>query len=460
MKLVKIETPQISHYAYMLADGPEAAVIDPSRDIDEYLKAANSVGARIKYVIVTHRQEDFVLGSAHLAEVTGAEIITGDHELFGHGDKRLADGESFTLGDLTIKALHTPGHTPESYSYAVFAPQNPHSAWGVFTGDALFFGTTGRTDLPDADKSIEYAELLYDSVHNKIAELGDTALILPAHGPGSVCGSGMADRSSSTLGDEKQYNDVFTLSRQEFAQKKGSESLPRPPFFRHMEKVNLDGGLAPRVPFSTPLLTAQNIAQRPKDSILLDCRDPEGFAGGHIPNSYSVWLGGMPVFGGWLADHQSTVYLVADRNQDIEQAAAHLSRIGIDGVAGGLAGGFGSWRNTGQPLETSGVVTPQQLNLAGEALQVLDVRELDEYNSGHIPGARHMYVGHLLQHLNELHLHPEKPIVVTCGVGHRAGVAVSILLRAGFKDVRNLLGGMSAWKTLNFPTESGREKFE
>ncbi|WP_339897670.1 MBL fold metallo-hydrolase [uncultured Gilvimarinus sp.] len=453
MELVRIETPKISHYAYVLADGGEAVVVDPRRDVDAYLQAVQSLGARIKYVMVTHRQEDFVLGSTHLAQVTGAEIITGDHELFGPGTQRLAEGECVSVGDITLKVLHTPGHTPESCSYAIFTPQNKDSAWGVFTGDTLFFGTTGRTDLPDAEKSIENAGLLYDSVHSKIADLGDTALILPAHGPGSVCGSGMAHRPSSTLGDEKQYNDVFTLNRDEFSRKKGGENLPRPPYFEHMEKVNLDGGMTPRVPFSTPLLDVHTIAKAQSESLLLDCREPEGFAGGHVSGSFSVWLGGMPVFGGWVADKQSTVYLVSDRDQDVEEAALHLSRIGIDGVAGGLSGGFSSWRSSGQPIETSGVITPLEVNQAGSSLQVLDVRELDEFSGGHIPGAKHMFVGHLQEHLNDLGLHPEMPVAVTCGVGHRAGVAVSILLRAGFQDVRNVLGGMSAWKKLDLPLD-------
>ncbi|WP_210425305.1 MBL fold metallo-hydrolase [Spongiibacter thalassae] len=212
-----IETPGIAHYAYLIADGGEAAIVDPRRDIDDYLTAARQLGSRIRYVIETHRQEDFVMGSAHLAERTGAEVANGEHELFGHGDIRLKDGESFSVGKLTVKALHTPGHTPESMCYAVYAPENEQSPWCVFTGDTLFFGTTGRTDLPDAERSVDNAGLLYDSVHNKIAGLGDRALVLPAHGPGSVCGSGMAERPYSTLGDEKGYNEVFTLSREDFA---------------------------------------------------------------------------------------------------------------------------------------------------------------------------------------------------------------------------------------------------
>jgi hydroxyacylglutathione hydrolase len=290
MELVRVETPSIAHYAYVIADGTEAMVIDPRRDVDEYLETARQLGARIKYVVETDRQEDFVLGSTYLARLSGAKVVTGEHELFGHGDLRLKDGDSLTVGELKLIALHTPGHTPESMSYAVYAPQNDKAAWCVFTGDALFFGTTGRTDLPDENKSVENAALLYDSVHDQLADLGDTTLVLPAHGPGSVCGSGMAVRPYSTIGEEKQYNEVFTLSRDEFARKKGGEKLPRPPFFRHMEKVNLEGGMPPISRGTVRLLDIDGFAEASDGKLVYDTREPEGFAGGHVPGSHSIWL--------------------------------------------------------------------------------------------------------------------------------------------------------------------------
>ena len=362
MKMQRIETPAISHFAYLLADGGEAAVFDPRRDIDDYLMAARQLGVRIRYVVETHRQEDFVMGSAHLARVTGATIVNGDHELFGHGDRRLRDGDTFRLGELRVKALHTPGHTPESMSYAVYTPQDETQAWGVFTGDALFFGTTGRTDLTDADRAVENATLLYDSVHSRLADLGDGALVLPAHGPGSVCGAGMAERPYSTLGDEKRYNEVFTLDRDTFARRKGGERLPRPPFFRHMEEVNLEGGLPPVAgPGHVPLLDVEDFAERYPEGLLYDTREPEGFAGGHAPGSHSVWLGGLPVFGGWLGTAQTPIYLLTDRDADVDTAALHLSRIGLDNLRGALAGGFGTWRKSGRPIAMAGTLTPREL---------------------------------------------------------------------------------------------------
>lgn len=454
MQLKRIETPGIAHYAYLITDGGEAALVDPRRDIDDYLKAARELGTQIKYVIETHRQEDFMMGSAYLAKKTGAKIVNGDHELFGHGDLRLNDEDSFTIGSLTVRALHTPGHTPESMCYAVYSENSSETAWCVFTGDTLFFGDTGRTDLPDADKAVENAALLYDSVHNKLAGLGDTTLIFPAHGPGSVCGSGMAERPYSTIGEEKHYNPVFTQDRNTFAENKGGERLPRPPYFRYMEKVNLEGGIAPKITDgSVNLIDTDTFADTCSDKLIYDTREPEGFAGGHIENSYSIWLGGMAAFGGWVGDEQSPIYLVSDREEDIDTAAIHLSRIGIDNVRAGLAGGFASWRSSGQPLRSCGVITPREIANDMNQYQVLDVREIDEFDQGHIPGAHHMYVGYLANRIAELNLDRDRPVVVTCGVGHRAGLGVSILLREGFNDVRNLLGGMSAWTKLDLPIE-------
>lgn len=456
MKLRRFETPGIAHYAYLLADGGVAALVDPRRDVDEYLNAARELGVRIQYVIETHRQEDFVMGSSYLAERTGAEVVNGQHDCFGRGDIRMADGDKLELGSLTIVALHTPGHTPESMCYAVYADESDDEAWGVFTGDTLFFGDTGRTDLPGEDEAVENARRIYDSVHDKLAGLGDSALVLPAHGPGSVCGSGMAPRPHSTIGQEKLYNVVFTRDRETFAEKKGGERLPRPPYFRHMEKVNLDGGMAPALRCGdVSLLSPGEMASRPTDSVLIDVREPEAYASSHMPDAYAVWLGGLPIFGGWVASHEDVVYLCTDDDAQVDEAMLHLTRIGIDDIRGALRGGFGTWRSSGRPQKKTGVIFPKELAEQLDDIAVLDVREPDEFASGHIPGAKNIYVGHLEDELASLDLDKSRPIAVTCGVGHRAGVAVSMLCREGFEDVRNLLGGMKAWHALDLRTDDG-----
>lgn len=454
MDLTRFETPGIAHYAYLLSDGGEAAIIDPRRDVDEYLRAIRDRGLRLRYVIETHRQEDFVLGSTTLRERTGAEVVNGRHDCFGRGDRRLDDGDSFELGGLTIVALHTPGHTPEGLCYAIHDGANGN-AWGVLTGDTLFYGDTGRSDLPAADRAEENAGLIWDSVHEKLAPLGDATLVFPAHGPGSVCGKGMAKRPSSTIGQERAYNPVFTLSRADFAKMKGGERIPRPPYFRLMEEVNLKGGLPPAPgPSSVQALDPEAFAEAAERGKIIDARQPEAFAGAHIPGAYSVWLGGLPKFGGWIASAADDVYLCLDGDGDLQPAYDHLTRIGVDGIRATLAGGFSSWRSSDRPMALGGAITPGELREA-TGMQVLDVREPDEIAEGRIPGAKAMYVGHLEERLDELELDPKKPVTVTCGVGSRASVAVSILRRRGFGDVRNLLGGMKRWSALKLPTEEG-----
>ena len=239
----RVKTKGLGHNAYVLGCGEGlAVVVDPRRDVAEYLKLARKNNLSVAYVIETHRQEDFEFGSRAIADLTGAKIVTGRHELFGESDVKLADGEELKVGTTRFVALETPGHTPESMSYAVYPKDAGEKCWGVFTGDALFVGDTGRTDLTDPDKTGENAGQLYDSVRQKIEPLGDQAFVLPAHGAGSACGGNISERDDTTLGIEKDTNPVFKKSRREFVEQKLGEKLPRPPYFRHMEEVNLGGG--------------------------------------------------------------------------------------------------------------------------------------------------------------------------------------------------------------------------
>lgn len=457
----RIKTPGIAHAAYVFGEGGEAAVVDPRRDVDEYLRVARENKLTIKYVIETHRQEDFVLGSAELARATGAKIVNGRHELFGHGDIRLQDGEDFSLGKVRLRALHTPGHTPESMCYAVFLADCPERAWGVFTGDTLFIGETGRTDLPDRTKTGENAGLLFDAVHRKVAPLGDQALIYPAHGAGSVCGGNIANRDESTLGLERLYNPVFKKSREEFMRAKVEERIPRPPYFSVMEQLNLRGG-APlaRRPEEIAVLQPKQLANKLGEGIVIDAREPEAYAAAHIPKSYSVWAAGLPVFGGWVAGATTPVFLVLTSMDELASAVLSLARIGVDNVAGVLAGGLESWRNAGLPLASTGVITPRALAEAGADMRILDVREDSEFeHEGHIPRASHLYVGYLEQHLQQIEptLAKSDRVAVTCSVGHRASLAASILERHGYERVANLLGGMTAWQALAFQLEKGAQ---
>ncbi len=455
----KFKTPGIAHVAYMFGEKDEVVVVDPRRDVEAYLRAARENSLQIKFIVETHRQEDFVIGSRYLAELTGAKIVTFDHPLFGHSDIRLQDAEELEVKGMVLRALHTPGHTPESTCYAVFLQDARAKAWGVFTGDTLFIGEAGRTDLPDPSKTSENAGILYDAIQSKLAPLGDQVQIWPAHGSGSVCGGNIAERDESTLGIEKLTNPAFKLSREEFVAAKLHERIPRPPYFALMEKVNLKGGIPLGKQLQEiPFLPASKFATESKQGIVLDGREPEAFAGGHVPGSMALWLEGMAVFGGWVATDTTPVYLVLDDESEAETAVLSLARLGVDRVEGILAGGFDAWRDAGLPIEYSGTISAKQLEGALADYTVLDVRDDVEFeDEGHIEGATHLFVGYLDKHLDgiEQALHEKKQVAVVCSVGHRAGLATSLLRRRGFEQVSNVLGGMTAWKKLKLPLQKG-----
>lgn len=457
----KLKTPGLAHVAYLFGEKEAAVVVDPRRDVDEYLRAAREESLQIKFILETHRQEDFVIGSKQLAELTGAKIVSLDHALFGHSDIRLQDGEVLELKGLKIRALHTPGHTPESTCYAVYLEAAPDTAWGVFTGDTLFIGEAGRTDLPDPLKTGENAGVLYDSIRRSLAPLGPQTFVWPAHGSGSVCGGNIAERDESTLGIEQLSNPAFKLTREEFVRAKLHERIPRPPYFALMEKLNLKGGL----PLSkqlqeVPFLAPTRFASESKQGLIFDGRDPEAFAGGHLPGSLALWLEGMAVFGGWLATDATPVYLVLDDESDLETAVLALARLGVDRVEGVLAGGFDAWRDAGLPIEHSGTIGAKQLEDSLDEYTVLDVRDDVEFeDEGHIEGATHLYVGYIEKHLNRIEqaLHERPKVAVVCSVGHRAGLVTSQLRRRGFEQVSNVLGGMTAWTKLKLPVKQGAE---
>lgn len=454
----RLKTPGLGQNSYILGCGDGlAVVIDPRRDVDDYLRLARENDLSIAYVLETHRQEDFEFGSRTLAQMTGARIVSGSGAQFGETDVKLEDEEELKVGTTRIVALETPGHTPESMSYAVYVKDSGDKCWGVFTGDTLFVGETGRTDLSDPEKAGENAGILYDSIHAKIAPLGDHTLLYPAHGAGSACGGNISERDDSTLGIEKGTNPVFSKSRRDFVAHKLSVKMARPPYFLHMEEVNRLPGRPLKWPSTFQVLQPSEFQHRMEEGLVIDTRSPEAFAAAHIPGAYNIWLDGVPAFGGWVADENTRIFLVADGREAMEFAVMSLARIGIDSVAGILAGGMEGWRDEGLPIESIATTSASETaNWMQEGrVHVLDVRDEYEWDEKHIPGAVHHYVGHLEDTLPQLP--KDSDIVVHCNVGHRSGVAASILKRNGFTRIHNMLGGITAWENLGLPLEKSDE---
>ena len=457
----RLKASGLGQNSYLLGCGEGVAVvIDPRRDVEEYLELAQTNDLSIKYIFETHRQEDFEFGSRMLADATGAEIVTGRHQLFGQSDIGLEDGEELKAGTTRFVALETPGHTPESMTYAAYPKDIGATCWGIFTGDTLFVSATGRTDLSEPAKTRENAGRLYDSIHQKIAPLGEEALIFPAHGAGSACGGNISDRDDSTLGIEKETNFVFKASRDEFMDHKVAEKLPRPPYFSHMEKVNLQGGRPTRPGSAARVLQPHEFQKRMKEGVVIDCRPPDAFAAAHIPLSYNIWLQGLPAFAGWITDENTSMFLIVDEPQHIHEAITSLARIGLDRVEGVLAGGIEAWRNQGLAIERLGTTSAQECadRVRKGGIRVLDVRDDYERKEKRIPESLHVYVGDLEEKIPPLPKDDE--LVVHCSVGHRGGLAASILRRSGFTNVYNLLGGIKAWEALNLPLDKSDEPDE
>lgn len=444
MFLEKIKSPGLAHLSYVIGADGQAAVIDPRRDIEVYEEIAAANNARITCVFETHRNEDLVSGAGLLAERTGATVYHGPNAA---GEVRYAetvrDAQAVQLGDLRLKVMETPGHTDDSISIAVYDDASGKDAVAVFTGDALFIGDVGRTDFYP-DRAEEVAGLLYDSLQ-RILALGDQALVLPAHGAGSVCGSGMADREFSTLGHERLNNPRLQITdRNKFIKLKVAEHHYQPPYFRHMEALNLSG-TDPMYP-QPAALGVEDIKGFGDQVVRVDVRSAEAYASAHLPGSLCVPEGMIPAFAGWLIKPAQRLVLIAENADQAWQAARHLGRIGFDRVEGYLAG-IMDWVTAGEPFGAVDFVdtatVEQRLNKPSADWQLLDVRGLDEVEAQRMPEALHVYVGELPDKLKELD--SNKACTVMCGSGQRAAIAASVLERAGYNNVDVYLGSMAAW---------------
>mgnify|MGYP006277120307 CR=1 FL=1 len=445
MFLEKIKSEGLSHLSYIVGDSGSAVVIDPRRDCQVYLDVAYRQGAQITYIFETHRNEDYIIGSLELARMTGARILHGRELPFGYGDT-VEEGDVFEFGQGRLKVLMTPGHTFESISLVLYDSGSGDDPLGVFTGDALFIGDVGRTDF-FPDRREETAGLLYDSIFEKLLPLGDQVMLYPAHGAGSVCGAGMADREFSTLGYERRNNQALQVkSRDDFIQAKIREKHTKPPYFSRMEEYNLNG--APSVePLVPPRpLQADQFEQAMQDGMLaIDIRSPEAFAGAYIPGSIAIPLEMLPVYAGWFVPYGQDIGLIVDTYQDVHTARRFLTRIGYDKVVGFLQEGLHEWEIRGKYYETIPAVFAGEIQRRirdREDFTLLDVRTDNEFEQGHLPNAQHIFLGELPHRMNEIG--PARPITTFCGSGQRAIIAASLLKKHGFERVEDSLGSMQA----------------
>jgi len=459
MLFEKIKSDLLAHNSYVIGAGGEMAVIDPRRDCQVYANLAEHENMKITRIFETHKNEDYVIGSLELARPTGAEILHGAREEFKFGTP-VREGETFPVGPLELEVLETPGHTRESISLLLRDRSVSDDPLMVFTGDALFAGDVGRTDLAGEDKRREASELLYASLHEKLLRLPDSVIVCPAHGAGSVCGGNISDREYTTIGFEKATNELLAMGKEEFVERKVSERLYEPQYFGMMRKLNREG---PPLIYNLPHLRAYTAREArsllDRKAQVVDIRSPTSFAGGHIPGTLSIWRNGLPLYMGYYLNYEDPIILVDDFNLDLDHAVRHFVRLGYDNIAGYLAGGFAAWFKQGEEIERNGTWSPSDLaeNLDGPSVWVLDVRNVNHREEdGHIEGSHHIYVGELEKHLATIP--EEKQIVVHCDVGFKGSLAASILEKHGFRHVINLLGGTIGWKAANYSLVKGEEK--
>jgi hydroxyacylglutathione hydrolase len=453
MLFERIISEGLAHNSYIIGHGGKAAVIDPQRDSDVYVKTAAENNCTITHIFETHRNEDYVIGSPELADRCGAEVFHGAAMDFAYG-KGVHDGDTFAFGSLSLQVLETPGHTEESISLVVRDTRNGSAPWLVFCGDTLFAGDIARTDFFGSERKEEMAAKIFDSITAKILSLGDGVIVCPAHGAGSVCGGGIADRPFTTVGYEIATNPLIRMGRDAFITMRRTESPYFPPYFRVMEQYNKDG--APRVPLPDPRpLTAAGLERFRQDGAqILDIRSPAGFAGGHIPGSISIWRGGISSFAGWFLTREKPIAIIDDGYEDPGQVIRQLFRMGYDNIAGVLAGGIGEWFKNAGAMGTLFTCSVYELRDRIERgspflLDVRDIRNRRAY--GHIPRSHHIYVGELPLHLDEIPAN--EPVFVYCDAGFKAGIAASILARNNYRNVTNVLGGMKAWEEAGLPIE-------
>lgn len=453
MKFIQYYLDCLSHASYLIADETtgRAVVVDPQRDVAEYLRDAEEFGYGIELVIETHFHADFLSGHLELAKATGATIVYSSVAETEFESMGVADGERYSLGDVTLEFRHTPGHTPESLSIVVYEHAGDEIPYGVLTGDALFIGDVGRPDLLASIGFTreELAEKLYDSLHDKLMTLPDATRVYPAHGAGSACGKNLSTELWSTMGEQKETNYALRAPDKDTFMALVTEGQPpAPSYFVYDAILNRkDRELLDETKMPGAMTYEQVRDAMAGGAILVDGRGPEEFAMGHLRGAINIGLDGRYAeFAGSVVPADVDIVLFTEPGQELE-AKTRLARIGFDRVIGYLDSPFEVMFAHQDDVQMASRLTARAFDRRATELadlQVVDVRNPGEVAAGTIPDAIAIPVGQLPARMGELD--PARPTVVYCAGGYRSSVAASVLRRNGFTDVSDILGGFGAWE--------------
>jgi hydroxyacylglutathione hydrolase len=429
--------------SYVVADGGEAVVIDPKWDVEGYLRLAEEHGFEIAHILETHNHADHVSGKGRLAKATGATIHVPAEAGVEFAHEPLADGDRVTVGDVTITAFATPGHRPEHTAYLVADRSRGAEPWLVVTGDSLFVGDVARPDLA-VDKE-EGARGLYESV-KRLLELGDFAEVWPGHIGGSLCGgAGMSEKPGTTIGFERRFNRlVSSPDEASFVRALTGNLAPRPPNFERIVALNRGPLLTESEP-PDALLPAAAAQRLEAGATLLDGRDTLGYDSVHVPGSINVTLvrAAVGTRAAWVVDPESEVLVTAETDAEAARMALLLEAVGFRQVSGLLAGGISAWRDADLPVESTAAIDVPELaqRLRRDEVRLLDVRDRDEWDEGHVEGSRHLPYHDLRKGVPDDLRNGRKPLAVACSVGNRSSIAVSLLRRAGVDGVVHVASG-------------------
>jgi hydroxyacylglutathione hydrolase len=432
--------------------------------VDDFIAIAERAKLRIAHVLETHVHADFVSGARELKRRLGDSVTIHCSGMGGpewtppYADRVARGGDAFHMGSLRIVAMHTPGHTPEHVTWALYdETRSADVPWLLFTGDFVFVGSIGRPDLLGEEARRRLAHQLYESVFGRLPSIPDFTEIFPGHGAGSLCGKALGSRGSSTLGFERQFNaSLKPLEESEWTAAIMADMPVAPPYFLQMKKVNAAGpALLEDAALGRRAIAPMELAEMSANgTIVLDARPKESFAAGHVAGSINIPLHDtLPTWAGWVLPYDKPIALVLENDDDLAPTVTHLTRIGLDRIEGHLKGGIGAWETGGfelARLETASVhELAARLNDGAARPNVLDVRSEGEWKSGHIAGAINIHAGLLEDRVDEVP--DDRPLAVICGSGYRSSIACSLLMRAGRRRLTNVLGGMTAWRAAGLP---------
>jgi len=450
----------LAHASYLIGSEGEAAVVDPQRDVDQYIEEANAQNLTIKYIIETHLHADFVSGHRELADKTGAEIVFGKEAGATFPHRAVKDGDELTIGRAKLRIMETPGHTPESICVLI-TEDEAHAPQKVLTGDTLFIGDVGRPDLAGGRGHTpqSMAAMMYDSLHKKLLKLSNEVEVYPAHGAGSMCGKSLSSETSSTIGQQRKFNYALQpMTKDEFVTMMTTDLPEAPAYFAKDAEINRDGA-QPLENLSPPAdLTPSQVASAAQQgAVILDTRSAAEFGAGHVPGSLNIGLGGQ--FASWagsLIPLNSQIVIVAESTERVSEAQVRMARVGLEKVMGYLYSGVGAWAKAGFEVAAVPQISVGELKELIETradLQVVDVRRQAEFQSGHAPRAITAPLAKLREILPSLKLDPSKPAAIICAGGYRSSAATSILQQHGFTDLLNVTGGTTAWIKAGYGVE-------